>query len=145
MKVLFLNGPNLNLLGTRQPEIYGKATLADIERLVRARAKELGAEIDFRQTNDEGELVGWIQGAKGVVSAIVLNAAAYTHTSVAIRDAITAVELPVIEIHLSNTHAREPFRHRSLIAGVCRGQIAGFGVQSYLLGLIAAVNLRDAS
>jgi len=89
--------------------------------------------------------VGWIQGAKGVVSAIVLNAAAYTHTSVAIRDAITAVELPVIEIHLSNTHAREPFRHRSLIAGVCRGQIAGFGVQSYLLGLIAAVNLRDAS
>lgn len=141
MKVLFLNGPNLNLLGTRQPEIYGKTTLADIERMVRERAVGLGTEIEFRQTNDEGELVGWIQASKGRVNAIVLNAAAYTHTSVALRDAITAVELPVIEIHLSNIHAREPFRHRSLIAGACRGQIAGFGVQSYLLGLIAAVNV----
>ncbi len=145
MKVLFLNGPNLNLLGTRQPEIYGTTTLLDIERMVRQRAVDLKVEIDFRQTNDEGELVHWIQGSKGTVNAIVLNAAAYTHTSVALRDAITAVELPVIEIHLSNIHAREPFRHRSLISGVCRGQIAGFGVQSYLLGLLAAVNLTTSS
>ena len=145
VKVLFLNGPNLNLLGTRQPEIYGRVTLADIERMVRERAAASGVEVDFRQTNHEGQLVDWIQAAKGAVNAIVLNAAAYTHTSVALRDAISAVGLPVVEIHLSNIHAREEFRHRSMIAGVCRGQICGFGAISYILGLEAAVSLNGGS
>ena len=139
MKVLFLNGPNLNLLGTREPSVYGRQTLADIEALVRRRAAELGVEVDFRQSNIEGELVTWIQQAKGLAQAIVLNAAAYTHTSVAIRDAIAATGVPTIEIHLSNVHAREEFRHHSLIAPVCRGQISGFGSLSYLLGLEASV------
>lgn len=142
MNVLFLNGPNLNLLGTRQPEIYGRTTLGDIEGVVKRRAGELGVQIEFRQSNHEGELVTWIQGARGFFNAIVLNAAAYTHTSVAIRDAISACDVPVIEIHLSNIHAREEFRHRSMIAPVCRGQISGFGVLSYILGLEAAVNLK---
>lgn len=141
MKILFLNGPNLNLLGQREPAVYGRTTLAEIEARVRKRAGETGAEIDFRQTNLEGELINWIQGAKGAFEVIVLNAAAYTHTSVALRDAIAAVGLPTIEIHLSNTHAREEFRHKSLIASVCRGQIAGFGVMSYVLAVDAAVNL----
>jgi len=142
MKVLFLNGPNLNLLGTRQPEIYGRTTLADIERLVRERAVVLKAEIEFRQTNWEGQLVDWLHDAKGKFDSIVLNAAAYTHTSVALRDAISAIGVPVIEVHLSNIHAREEFRHRSLIAAVCRGQICGFGADSYVLGLEAAVSLK---
>ena len=107
MKILFLNGPNLNLLGKREPDVYGHATLADIETEVRERAKDLGVEVDFRQSNLEGELVDWIQEAKGNFDVIVLNAAAYTHTSVALRDAIAAVEVPTIEIHLSNIHARE--------------------------------------
>lgn len=145
MKALFLNGPNLNLLGTRQPEVYGRHTLADIEALVRHRAAELGIAIDFRQSNHEGELVTWIQQARGHFDAIVLNAAAYTHTSVALRDAIAAVSIPTIEIHLSNIHAREEFRHRSLIAPVCRGQISGFGFQSYLLGLQAVVTFNERS
>jgi 3-dehydroquinate dehydratase-2 len=142
MKILFLNGPNLNLLGQREPEIYGGATLADIERNVRARAAKLDAEVEFRQSNAEGELVTWIQQAKGSYAAIVLNGAAYTHTSIALRDAISAVGLPTIEVHLSNVHAREKFRHRSLISAVCRGQIVGFGPYSYVLALEAAVNLN---
>lgn len=142
MKVLFLNGPNLNLLGTRQPEIYGHTTLDDIEALVRQRASQLNAKIEFRQSNVEGELVTWIQGARKAFNAIVLNAAAYTHTSIAIRDAISASGVPVVEIHLSNIHAREEFRHHSMIASVCRGQISGFGAFSYVLGLEAAVNLK---
>ena len=142
MRVLFLNGPNLNLLGHREPTVYGKMTLADIEARVRGRANSLGASVDFRQSNSEGELVNWIQEAKGQFDVIVINAAAYTHTSVALRDAISAVGVPTIEIHLSNIHAREEFRHRSLIAPVCRGQIAGFGAFSYVLGLEAAVNIN---
>lgn len=140
MKILILNGPNLNLLGQREPDVYGRTTLADIEASVRMRAGQLGVEVEFRQSNLEGELVGWIQQARGVFSAIVLNAAAYTHTSVALRDAISAAGVPTIEVHLSNIHAREEFRHRSLIAAVCRGQICGFGAYSYILGIEAAVN-----
>jgi 3-dehydroquinate dehydratase-2 len=142
MKILFLNGPNLNLLGTREPEVYGRTTLADIEKQVRAKAAVDGAEIDFRQSNIEGELVTWIQEAKGKFDAIVLNAAAYTHTSVALRDAISATAIPTIEIHLSNVHAREEFRHKSLIAPVCKGQITGFGAESYILGFQAALTIK---
>ena len=144
MKVLFLNGPNLNLLGTREPEVYGRLTLADIEAQVRARAIELKIEVDFRQSNLEGELVNWIQDAKGKFQAIVINAAAYTHTSVALRDAISAVGVPAIEIHLSNVHAREEFRHKSLIAPVCRGVICGFGAKSYILGLEASIHVNES-
>lgn len=139
MKILFLNGPNLNLLGQREPEVYGRTTLADIEAEVRRQAKRLKATVDFRQSNLEGELVDWIQQARGKWDVIVINAAAYTHTSVAIRDAITAVGIPTIEIHLSNVHAREKFRHKSLIAPVCCGQITGFGAKSYFLAVQAAV------
>ena len=145
MKLLFLNGPNLNLLGQREPEIYGRTSLKNIEGKVWERAKQLSAEIDFRQSNLEGELVGWIQGAKGEFDAIVLNAAAYTHTSIALRDAIAAVGIPTIEIHLSNIHAREEFRHKSHIAGVCVGQISGFGQFSYVLAVDAAVNAIEYS
>ncbi len=143
MKILFLNGPNLNLLGTREPEVYGRLTLADIEAKVRERATQLKASVDFRQSNQEGELVNWIQEAKGKFAVIVINAAAYTHTSVALRDAISAVGVPTIAIHLSNIPAREEFRHKSLIAPVCRGQICGFGAQSYILGLEAAVDVNE--
>jgi len=143
MKILFLNGPNLNLLGQREPEVYGRTTLGDIEAKVRERASRLNAEIDFRQSNVEGDLVAWIQQAKGKFDVIVLNAAAYTHTSIALRDAIAAVGVPTIEIHLSNVHAREEFRQKSLIAPVCRGQICGFGAQSYVLAVEAAVNVMD--
>jgi 3-dehydroquinate dehydratase-2 len=142
MKILFLNGPNLNLLGQREPEVYGRETLADIEAAVRKRAKELKAKIDFRQSNVEGELVDWIQQAKGKFDVIVLNAAAYTHTSIALRDAISAVGVPTIEIHLSNVHAREKFRQKSLIAPVCCGQISGFGSKSYILAVDASVNVK---
>ena len=141
MKILFLNGPNLNLLGQREPGVYGRATLADIEGMVRKRASQLGASSDFRQSNQEGELVAWIQDAKEKFDVIVLNAAAYTHTSIALRDAIAAVGVPTIEIHLSNVHAREEFRHKSLIAPVCRGQIVGFGPHSYVLAVEAAINV----
>jgi 3-dehydroquinate dehydratase-2 len=141
MKILFLNGPNLNLLGTREPGIYGAASLAEIEKSVRDRASENGAEIEFGQSNVEGELVTAIQKAEGVFDAIVLNAAAYTHTSIALHDAISAVDTPVIEIHLSNVHAREEFRRESMIAAACVGQISGFGARSYLLGLDAAISV----
>ncbi len=143
MRILFLNGPNLNLLGTREPGVYGHATLADIEAAVRARAKQRGVEIDFRQSNVEGELVTWIQQSKGTFDAVVINPAAYTHTSIALRDAIAAVGVPTIEIHLSNVHAREEFRHKSLLVAVCKGQICGFGPYSYILALEAAVNDID--
>lgn len=142
MKILFLNGPNLNLLGQREPDIYGRTSLADIETSVRKRAAQLKVKIDFRQTNMEGELVGWIQEAGGNFDVIVLNAAAYTHTSIALRDAIAAIAVPTIEIHLSNIHAREKFRRKSVIASVCVGQIAGFGGNSYLLALEAAVSVN---
>lgn len=141
MRILYLNGPNLNLLGTREPGIYGRQTLADIEARVRTEAQSLGATVEFRQSNHEGELVGWIQQAVSQFDVVVLNAAAYTHTSIALRDAIAGSGIPTIEIHLSNVHARESFRHHSMIAPVCRGVIAGFGPESYLLAIRAAVTL----
>jgi len=143
MKVLFLNGPNLNLLGQREPEVYGRTTLAGIEAAVRDKARKLKVNVDFRQSNVEGELVAWIQEARGEFDVIVLNAAAYTHTSIALRDAIAASGVPTIEIHLSNIHAREEFRHKSLIAPVCSGQITGFGPNSYLLALEASINVTE--
>jgi 3-dehydroquinate dehydratase II len=141
VQILVLNGPNLNLLGKRQPEIYGNLTLSDIEQQVRALAEELGVEIDFRQSNSEAELINWIHAAAGKFGALVINPAAYTHTSLALRDAISAVGIPTVEIHISNIHRREPFRHHSYIAEVAVGQIAGFGARSYLLGIRAAVGL----
>jgi len=137
MKILVLNGPNLNLLGTREPDKYGTMTLDDIKKFVFDEAEKLGIEVDFYQSNIEGELVNKIQDAKGVFDGIIINPAAYTHTSVAIRDAFLAVQIPAVEIHLSNVHSREEFRKNSMIAPVCIGQITGFQASSYKLGLIA--------
>ncbi len=135
--VLILNGPNLNLLGTRQPEVYGSTTLADVEAMCVEAAKSLGISVMFAQSNHEGILVDQIHTAKGSHAGIVLNAGAYTHTSIALMDAIASVELPVVEVHLSNIHAREAFRHKSYIAPVALGQIAGFGAKGYVLALEA--------
>ena len=135
--VLILNGPNLNLLGTRQPEVYGATTLADIETMCQDAAKPLGMTVVFEQSNHEGILIDQIHAAKGSHDGIVLNAGAYTHTSIALMDAIASVELPVVEVHLSNIHAREAFRHTSYIAPVALGQIAGFGAKGYVLALEA--------
>jgi 3-dehydroquinate dehydratase-2 len=140
IRLLVLHGPNLNLLGTREPEIYGTMTLSALDDLIRAAAKEAGAEADIRQSNDEGELISWIQAARGRYDALVINAAAYTHTSIAIRDAIAAVEIPAVDVHLSNIHRREAFRRRSYVAQVAVGQVSGFGAHSYVLGIQAAVH-----
>jgi len=140
IRLLVLHGPNLNLLGTREPEIYGTMTLSALDDLIRAGAKEAGAEADIRQSNDEGELISWIQAARGRYDALVINAAAYTHTSIAIRDAIAAVEIPAVDVHLSNIHRREAFRRRSYVAQVAVGQVSGFGAYSYVLGIQAAVH-----
>ena len=140
MKILCLNGPNLNLLGTREPEKYGKTTLKDIENNLLKEAKKLNLEIDFYQSNIEGEIVTKIQEAMGVYDGIIINPAAYTHTSVALRDAILAVKIPSVEIHLSNIHTREEFRHKSYTAPVCIGQITGFGDYGYIMALYAIHN-----
>ncbi len=137
MKLLFLNGPNLNLLGTREPDKYGTKTLKDIENFIKSEAEKYNIEVTFFQSNIEGELVNKIQEAKGNFDGIVINPAAYTHTSIAIRDAILAVSVPTVEIHISNIHTREDFRKNSLTAPVCIGQITGFGANSYKLGMIA--------
>ncbi|MEM8637247.1 MAG: type II 3-dehydroquinate dehydratase [Cyanobacteria bacterium P01_G01_bin.54] len=137
--ILVLHGPNLNLLGRREPGIYGVKTLAEIDQQLQADARDFGINLTIRQSNHEGDLVDWIGQALGQQSGIVINAAAYTHTSVAIRDAIAAVDLPTVEVHLSNIHRRESFRHQSYIAAVVIGQISGFGANSYRLGLRALV------
>jgi 3-dehydroquinate dehydratase-2 len=141
-KVYVLNGPNLNLLGTREPEVYGSATLDDIAAELHDQAGALGLVIDLRQSNHEGHLIDWLhEAAAEQALAVILNAGGFTHTSVALRDAIAAIPTPVIEVHLSNPQARESFRRRSLIAGVCIGSISGFGAGSYRLALDAAARL----
>ncbi|MDX6805425.1 type II 3-dehydroquinate dehydratase [Terrihabitans rhizophilus] len=133
--IFVLNGPNLNMLGLREPHIYGADTLADIEQRVKAHGVGLGLAVDFRQSNHEGVLVDWVQEARDRARGIVINPAAYTHTSVALHDALKASDLPVIEVHLSNVHAREEFRHRSFVSPIARGIVIGFGAQGYELAL----------
>lgn len=139
--ILILNGPNLNMLGTREPEVYGTDSLADIEAAAAARAAELGFDIDFRQSNGEGELVDWIQAAGETHAALIINAGAYSHTSIAILDALRGCALPVIEVHLSNIFRREDFRHQSYVSEVAHGVICGFGGHGYQLALEAAAKL----
>lgn len=144
-KPLFvLNGPNLNLLGLREPEIYGRATLDDIEAATRSRAGELGLSVEFRQSNHEGELVDWLHEARIGASGVILNAGAYTHTSVAIHDALKALDVPVIEVHISNPYRREPFRHTSYVSPVSTGVICGVGAQGYSLAVEALAALIAA-
>jgi 3-dehydroquinate dehydratase-2 len=139
--ILILNGPNLNMLGLREPAIYGRDTLADIEAACVRSAGEHGVALDFRQSNGEGELVGWIQGARQIQAGIIINAGAYTHTSIAILDALLATELPIVEVHLSNIFRREEFRHFSYISRAASGVICGFGLSSYILALDAMARL----
>jgi 3-dehydroquinate dehydratase-2 len=145
LRIQILHGPNLNLLGTRDPAVYGATTLSEIDAELARRAAARHAEVRCAQSNLEGELVDLIQRARGWADAIVINPGGYTHTSVAIRDALDAVALPAVEVHLSNLHAREPFRHGSLTAAKCIGQICGFGAQSYYLGLDAALHHVEAT
>ncbi|HTI85992.1 MAG TPA: type II 3-dehydroquinate dehydratase [Alphaproteobacteria bacterium] len=139
--ILIINGPNLNLLGTREPEIYGRATLADIEKAAAARAGELGFRVDFRQSNSESELVSWVQESRTGVAGIIVNAGAYTHTSIALLDALNAVEVPVVEVHLSNIFRRESFRHHSYVSQAATGMVAGLGAKGYELAVDAIAHL----
>lgn len=144
--ILILNGPNLNLLGTRQPEIYGHTTLADIEEMCRTYADAIGVKVAFDQSNHEGDLVDALHACRGVHGGVILNAGAYTHTSIALMDAIKSIDLPVVELHLSNIHAREEFRHKSYISPVALGLICGFGARGYTLAMDALVShLEKAS
>lgn len=145
MRILVLHGPNLQLLGTREPEVYGTCTLAEIDSLLAERAETLGAEVTCLQRNGEGELVTLIGEAPGEYDGVLINPAAYTHTSVALRDALSAAALPCVEVHLSNPSGREEFRHRSLTAPVCVGVVQGFGADSYLLGLDGLVNVLQTN
>lgn len=143
--ILIVNGPNLNMLGKRQPEVYGTMTLADIEQTCREHAGTLGLDIEFRQSNHEGDLVDWIQGARERVAGIIINAGAYTHTSVAILDALLSAEVTAIEVHLSNIHQREEFRHHSFVSKAAKGMICGFGSHGYILALDALARLIRGS
>ncbi|MCE0742490.1 type II 3-dehydroquinate dehydratase [Acetobacter sicerae] len=136
-----LNGPNLNMLGLRQPEVYGRTTLDDVEQLCAQNAEKLDVGIDFRQTNGEGELISWVQECRGRAQGIIINPAGYTHTSIALLDALLAVDLPVIEVHISNIHRREPFRHHSYVSRAAVGVICGLGVQGYALALQAMTDI----
>jgi 3-dehydroquinate dehydratase-2 len=142
-RVLILNGPNLNLLGTREKSIYGGDTLADIEAMCREICEKLGLACDFRQSNHEGELVDWIQSARKTADAIVINPAAYSHTSVAIHDALRTLDKPIVEVHLSNIHQREPFRHHSYVSAVAKGVICGLGPRGYTLALEAVAEILN--
>ena len=143
-RVLVLNGPNLNLLGTREPDVFGATTLKDIETELGELGNELGASLDFRQSNSEGQLIDWLHEARGGIDGVLLNPGGLTHTSVSLRDAISAVQLPTVELHLSNTAARESFRHRSFVAAVCIGSVVGFGKDSYALGLRALISYLNS-
>jgi len=140
IRILVLHGPNLNMLGVREQGVYGSQTLKEINAMLTSWASKVGVEVEARQSNGEGELVTWIQEARNQFDAIVINPAAYTHTSIALRDAVLSAEVPTVEVHLSNIHQRESFRHQSLLAGVALGQISGFGPTSYLLGVQAALD-----
>jgi 3-dehydroquinate dehydratase-2 len=145
MKITVINGPNLNLLGVREPSVYGSDTLQDIERYIRSAVKETGAELQFAQSNSEGEIIGLLHAARfeGNAEGVVINPGAYTHYSIAIRDAIASIEIPVIEVHLSNIHAREAFRQVSVVAGVCRGRIEGLGWYGYAAAIMALVKMKS--
>ncbi len=144
-RILVLNGPNLNLLGTREPDVYGATTLDDVERALQDLSKDLGATIDCRQSNQEGQLIDWLHEARESFDGVVLNPGGLTHTSVSLRDGIAATGLPVVEVHISNTAARESFRHQSVTAAVCIGSVIGFGKNSYMLGLRALIDYLNAA
>ena len=144
-RVLVLNGPNLNLLGTREPDVYGATTLDDIEQGLADLAKDLGVAIECRQSNQEGQLIDWLHEARGSFDGVVINPGGLTHTSVSLRDGIAATGLPTVEVHISNTQARESFRHQSLTAAVCIGSVVGFGKNSYALGLRALIDYLNAA
>jgi 3-dehydroquinate dehydratase-2 len=144
-RVLVLNGPNLNLLGTREPDVYGATTLDDIAQELEALARQLGATVECRQSNQEGQLIDWLHDARDSFDGVVINPGGLTHTSVSLRDGISAAALPTVEVHISNTPARESFRHRSVTAAVCIGSVIGFGKNSYLLGLRALIDYLNAA
>ncbi|MEM8606255.1 MAG: type II 3-dehydroquinate dehydratase [Myxococcota bacterium] len=144
-RVLVLNGPNLNLLGTREPDVYGSTTLQDIEQALQSLGQQLGATVDCRQSNVEGQLIDWLHEGRDTFDGVVINPGGLTHTSVSLRDGISASGLPTVEVHISNTAARESFRHKSLVAAVCIGSVIGFGKHSYTLGLRALIDYLNAA